>query len=159
MFNIDFDKLINDLLPWFLRKPIMISWLRSIVSPIARLHQLFVNYRDDILFGLLHNGQVISLEDMLNKVFNPTNQYPRIYIDDGERNPVIYLYNLAEGNNTIIHNLGETFPPVFLKNQSEPSGFDFTVWVHSSITFDYDQMFSLVNKHKAAGFQFQIKIF
>ncbi|GAB1403026.1 hypothetical protein MASR1M74_02040 [Lentimicrobium sp.] len=159
MFNLDFQKLINNLLPWFLRGPRMRAWLEVLSSPVAWLHQKFTSQRDDTIFSVSHNGQVISLEDMLNQVFNPDNAHQRIYISDSQRKTKVYLYNKSENKSTRFHNLGESFPPVYLLSQNEPSGLDFTVWVHSSIPFDYDHMFSLVAGHKAAGFQFQIKTF
>lgn len=159
MFNFDFQKLINNLLPWFLRGPRMRAWLEVLTSPVVWLHQKFTEQRDTTIFSLHHNGQVISLEDMLNRIFNPDGLHPRIYITDGERRDRVYLYNFQEGKSTRMHNLGESFPPVYMLTQTEPSGFDFIVWVHSSITFDYAYMTGLVTKHKAAGFQFQIKTF
>lgn len=159
MFNIDFDKLISNLIPWFLHQQAMTAWVKALISPVKRIHQHFLAYRTETLFSLLHNGQVISLEDLLNRVFNPDNLHPRIYIDDGVRELPVYLYNLAEGKNTRLHNVGESFPSVFLRSQTEPAGTDFTVWVHNTINFNFDHMHSLVAKHKAAGFQFQIKTF
>jgi len=159
MFNIDFSKLVSNLLPWFLRGPRMTAWLKAVISPIATLHQALISFRERTIFSLQHTGQTISLEDLLNKTFNPGEIYPKIYINDGERKPTVYLYNLEEGKSTRMHNLGESFPPVYLRTQNEPSGFDFTVWVHNSIPFNYDHMFSLVAGHKAAGFQFQIKTY
>lgn len=159
MFNFDFQKIINNLLPWFLRGPRMRVWLEVLTSPVVWLHQKFTTQRDDTIFSLNHNGQVISLEDMLNRIFNPDDLHPRIYIADGERKAPVYLYNIAEGKSTRMHNLGESFPPVYMFTQTEPSGFDFTVMVHTSIDYDYAYMAGLIEKHKAAGFQFQIKTF
>lgn len=159
MFNLDFKKLINNLLPWFLRGPRMRAWLEVLASPVVWLHNKFIAQRDDTIFSLNHNGQVVSLEDMLNRIFNADALHPRIYISDGQRKAPVYLFNLAEGKSTRMHNLGESSPPVYMLTQTEPSGFDFIVWVHSTIVFDYARMASLVQKHKAAGFQFQIKTF
>lgn len=159
MFNFDFQKLIYNLLPSFLRSAIVQAWLNALVFPVKTLHAKFIAYRNDVLFSLSHNGQVLSLEDMLNQVFNPDNAHPRIYISDSQRKTKAYLYNSSENKSTRFHNLVESFPPVYLLSQNEPDGFDFTVWVHNTIAFDYNRMFRLVTKHKAAGFQFEIKTY
>lgn len=159
MFNFDFQKLIYNLLPSFLRSEKMQAWLNALVFPVKTLHAKFLAYRDETLFSLSHNGQVLSLEDLLNRIFNPDDIYPRIYISDGPRKAKTYLYNESENKSTRLHNLGESYPPVYLFNQQESTGFDFTVWVNNSIEFDYNRMYSLIAKHKAAGFQFQIKTY
>lgn len=159
MFNIDFNKLVNNLLPWFLRGPRLRAWLMSLIAPIISLHTAFLMYRSSTIFSVGTTGMVLSLESMLNDVFNPDTLYPRIYISDAARKDKLYLYNTAEGRPARFHNSGESFPPVYLTNIGESTGFDFTVWVPAALSFDHDQMFSLVAKHKAAGFQFQIKIY
>lgn len=159
MFNIDFTKLVNDLLPWFLSTPRMKSWLMSLAAPVITLHAIFLNYRDSTIFSVGTTGMVLSLENMLNVVYNPGALYPHIYISDAERKDKCYLYNTAEGRPFRFHNKSESFPPVYITIVGESTGFDFTVWVPAALPFDYDQMFSLVAKHKAAGFQFQINTF
>lgn len=159
MFNIDFTKLVNDLLPWFLRLLRWKAWLMSLVAPVITLHSTFLAYRESTIFSVGTTGMVLSLENMLNVVFNAQALYPRIYISDAERKDKLYLYNTAEGRPARLHNAGESFPPVYLTNIGESTGFDFTVWVPAALPFDHDQMFSLVAKHKAAGFQFQIKTY
>lgn len=159
MFNIDFTKLVNNLLPWFLRGPRLRAWLLSLIAPVISLHTSFVSYRSSTIFSVGTTGMVLSLESMLNDVFNADALYPRIYISDSSRKDKLYFFNSAEGRTTRLHNQGESFPHIYLTNIFEPSGFDFTVWVPAALSFDYSRMYSLVAKHKAAGFQFQIKTF
>lgn len=159
MFNIDFTKLVNNLLPWFLRGPRLRAWLMSLIAPVISLHAAFVTYRSSTIFSVGTTGMVLSLESMLNDVFNADALYPRIYISDAERKDKLYLFNTAEGRPFRFHNRFESFPPVYITVVGESTGFDFTVWVPAALTFDYDQMFSMVAKDKAAGFQFQIKTF
>lgn len=159
MFNIDFTKLVNNLLPWFLRGPRLSAWLMSLTAPAISLHTAFVAFRSSTIFSVGTTGMVLSLESMLNTVFNADALYPRIYISDAERKDKLYFFNAAEGRTTRLHNQGESFPRLYLTNVYEPSGFDFTVWVPAALSFDYSRMYSLVAKHKAAGFQFQIKTF
>lgn len=159
MFNIEFNKLVNNLLPWFLRGPRLRAWLMSLIAPIISLHTAFLMYRSSTIFSVGTTGMVLSLESMLNDVFNPDTLYPRIYISDASRKDKLYFFNAAEGRTTRLHNQGESFPHIYLTNIYEPSGFNFTVWVPASMSFDFSRMHSLVSKHKAAGFQFQIKTF
>jgi len=159
MFNIDFNKLISDLLPWYHRKAIFKKWLAAMISPVVRLHGLLITYREAQLFSASTTGQVISLEFMLNKVFYGDGALRHIYISDGERLPPPYVYNREENKPKYLYNSGESHLPVYLYQQGETTGYDFIVWVPASLSFDPIYMRSLVEKHKAAGFQFQIKTY
>ena len=70
MFNIIWSYLISWLLPWFLNKPKHNDWLNAILKPTKVLYADFLSFRDQTMYDLSITGQVISLEMMLNDIFN-----------------------------------------------------------------------------------------
>lgn len=159
MFNINFSKLVSNLLPWFHRKPNFLKWLAALITPVVSLYNNFMLYLDAQIFSASITGQVISLEFMLNKVFYGDGTLRHIYISDGERLLPPYVFNKAENKVLFLYNGNETHDPVFIYRIGETTGYDFIVWVPSALVFDEAYLRGLVEKHKAAGFQFQIKTY
>lgn len=159
MFDIDYNKLISDLLPWFHRRPVLLAWLKVLVSPVVSLYNDFIQFRETNVFSASLTGQVISLEFMLNKVFYGDGTLRHIYISDGERLLPPYVFNKEENKVLFLFNSNETHDPVYMYRIGETTGYDFIVWVPTSLVFDAAYMRGLIEKHKAAGFQFQIKTY
>lgn len=163
MYNIDFSKLISDLLPAFLRKNRMIAWLEVLLTPLQTLYNAFLSYRSSTAYSINFTGQVLSLEYLLNDTFFGNGTYKLIYITDGERREPVYVFQQLENIPAYFHNVGEVYDPVYLYNSDEPTGYDFVVWVPGAFNFPPDKpleyLIGLVNKHKAAGFQFEIKYY
>lgn len=158
MFDIDFSKLIHSLLPSFLRKPVLHAWLMVLITPLQTLYQAFLSYRNATLASANINGQVLSLEYMLNLKYYDDGSLSHIHITDGDFIPKFYLYNKKDNKPTILWNDGEA-DPVYLFNGGEVSSYDFEVWVPVALEFNEDEMSALINKHKAAGFRFIIKTY
>ena len=89
-FNIDYDSLVPQLAPVKLRQPIMMSWLKVLVSPVKWLYNLFMANRKSNLYLLAHDGQVCFLESVLNDAFDPVSR--GIYITDGPFKDPLFLY-------------------------------------------------------------------
>lgn len=113
-YDLDIDKLITHLLPVALRKPLLQSLLRSLLSPVKDLHARFISYRNAVNDKLSYNAHVIYLEKFLNDLYGFVND--EIYITDlilhadvylynkDENQELLYLYNKAEGGkNTYLH--------------------------------------------------------
>ncbi|KAF0203152.1 MAG: hypothetical protein FD170_1424 [Bacteroidetes bacterium] len=162
MFNINFDKLIDDLLPWFLSKPVMLAWLQALLSPVSSLYDSFLSLRDVKLYEARYNGQVAELEYVLNDFYYSDGTLRRIYIDDNIEAGEIYLYNVAENEEeTYIYNVEETTEPeTYIFNSSESAGgSDFIVFVPDTLVYDSDYLTSLVKKYKIAGPAFTIQTY
>ncbi len=95
VYDIDVKKLSVLLLPTFLRKPKMVAWLHSLVTPLVSLHYVFMQKRAADLYNLNHNGQVCYLRGALNDAFDV--ELRRIQITDGNRYKRQYIY--TEGEN------------------------------------------------------------
>ena len=69
MFRVDFKRLIADLLPLWLRRPLVFGILRAGLIGIEDVYNMFSASRRDDNFRLTHNGQVCHLRGMLNSCF------------------------------------------------------------------------------------------
>ena len=58
--KIDFKRLVQLLLPTFLRKPQQTAFLNATIAPLETLYS-------ETMYKMQHNGQVIYLEKVLNE--------------------------------------------------------------------------------------------
>jgi hypothetical protein len=156
-----FSHIANLLLPVSLRTERMIAYARVLVSPFAYLRDELTAYRAAKLKELLYNGQVASLEYLLNEQFN--GGLKGIIIADAPLIETTYLYNSSEsGDPTHLFNASESVPvtdQVYLYNNSEyEAQFSFYVFVPAALegTFDEKVMQQVVNFYRPAGRTFTI---
>ena len=77
-------------MPHALRKARMMSLMCSLLYPVRQLHLLFLEYKTKKDYRLAHNGQVFSLEQVVQDFTGNTS----CYITDGElRNEVLVPYD------------------------------------------------------------------
>ena len=76
MYSINWNKLVELLLPTFLRKPVIIAFLNAFKTPIERMHNEFLQKKSEWEYRLDHNGQVFSLEKVLNDAFDDNDPPP-----------------------------------------------------------------------------------
>lgn len=69
MFNLDFKRLILQLLPTFFRQPLIFGLMRAAIIPIEYVYATFSQYRAAHIYKLQHNGQVCYLRAVLNDAF------------------------------------------------------------------------------------------
>lgn len=93
-YRIDYKRLAELLLPTFLRRNIIISFLRVMIIPIIDIYNEFTTYKNAVSKRLDFNGQVMYLEKMLNEEFKLVSN--TIYISDATTIPVLYLHHTAE---------------------------------------------------------------
>ena len=155
-FDIDFGKLITQLLPVRLRKQKTMRWLQCLVAPVIELYSLFIANRTTNLYVLGHNSQITYLQAVLNDMFDPISR--RIYIDDGTYTDPLFIYLVGENEPVwmgLVTEIGiTTYPnPEWLYTESETisSGNCFIVKVPSSIVFDTYRMRGLVDKYRLPG--------
>jgi len=187
-YTIDFyDKVAKDLLPHFLQKAALSSWvtsggfpwvtitgdtwnsgvamrhlkwLKALMAPMDELNTTFKAWVADIRYQMYLNGQVQYLEHYLNDLYDASLR--RIYIEDGNAGVPFFLYNKADGTlNEYIYNKseGETAPIVY--NQADYAGQDdFRVVIPwSTIPSDEETiMKAYVRKYKLAGKRFSIEV-
>ncbi len=166
MYELNFTKLITDLLAWFLRKPVQLAWLECLLKPLADLHALFTSVRTNMLFDANITGQVCYLEYALNsKVYND-GSLRTIYITDDSYIPQdVYLYQKLElEDETYIFNAKELEDDTYLFNSHEGSGgYDFVVHIPTALTSwmatHNDYFIALIKKYKMAGPSFKVQYY
>lgn len=160
MYSIDFEKLINNLLPWFMRKSIMKAWLGSLITTVISLYEQFLSYAASLRWDLSITGQTVLLEIMLNTKFYGESDLRKIFISDNDLEARIYLFNISEvEESAYLFNISEESDPVYIFNFSERTVMDFTVWVPDTLEFDTNYMTGLVKRNKIAGPSFDIKTY
>ncbi|HLP51244.1 MAG TPA: hypothetical protein VK154_10200 [Chitinophagales bacterium] len=70
MFNIDWNLMIEHLLPWHRRKPRFREWIHVLIHPLIQLYAAFLTYRDEVHYRLAITSQIILLQKLLNDKFN-----------------------------------------------------------------------------------------
>lgn len=94
MFEIDFKRLCMQLLPTFLRQPVLFGLLRAALNPLESLYSSFKDMRSGHVYRLAHNGQVCYLQAVLNDAFK--SKYGKFEIVSLEKEGD-WLYAYTEG--------------------------------------------------------------
>lgn len=125
-YSIDFYKWAVLLLITRLRKPKMIAFTKTLVSPIVKMHYEFLQRKTADDFILNHNGQVCYLRKALNDVFDADLR--RIQIGDGNQFARQYIYTRAEQKPVFLGKM-------FLRDRTDyaDTGVDFIVYVPNTI--------------------------
>jgi hypothetical protein len=165
LFRIDYQRLVNMLLPFTLRKhdlhlPLperrhaLLSWLHVLLAPVKRVYMEFLIYRHRVNYQMDHTGQVVYLEKVLNDRFDGAAE--RIRIQDGPKLDWMYLFRTDEKKPKYLKK-------IHLHNRLSygDQGADFEVyipadvpiWTHSGLMAECH---SLINYYKLAGKTYQL---
>ncbi len=165
LFRLDYQRLVNMLLPFSLRKQDMhlphlerkhrmIGWLHTLLAPVKRLYMEFLVYRHRINYQMEHTGQVVYLEKVLNDRFDGAAE--RIQIKDGPKLDWMYIFRTDEKKPKYLKK-------IHLHNRLSygDQGVDFEVyipadipiWTHSGLMAECH---SLINYYKLAGKTYQL---
>lgn len=152
MYNLDYNKLNEQVTPSFLRKDRLTGLLQSINFPVKQLFEIFKRFREAKIYELKHTGQVFSIENVLNDRFDPIER--RIYITDGLTKDRTYIYTRDENKPVFLGN-------IFLYNRGDyaDTGVDYIVWVPNAIVISLEEMYELrasVNKYKIDPKRFKV---
>jgi hypothetical protein len=153
-YDNDFDLVVRDDVPVDSRGPKRLGWLRSLVAGVKSLYAEFMGYRSSKLYDLNHTGQVYSIENVLNDVFDPVGR--RIYITDPASKDVVYMYRRIESKPVYMYRRSEN-KPVYMYRRSETSalGFQFIIHVPTGVTllpiYDVLRLQALVDKYRLPG--------
>lgn len=149
-YNIDFQKLSVLSVPSFLRKPILMAFLQSLLVPIENLHLAWLQKRLDDWYIMNHTGQVYSLRNVLNDKLDEGSR--RIFITDGNAYPRKYIYTTAENKPTF---LGKLF--IYQNSEFLNTGYDFVVHAPQEvIDTKINELQALIIKYKLASKRYQI---
>lgn len=99
MFEIDFKRLVLQLLPTFYRQPLIFGVLRAALGGLQSVYDDFMEARRAHIYRLTHNGQVCYLRAVLNDAFKSGNgtKFDILTIErDGD-----WLYAITEAGSRI----------------------------------------------------------
>ena len=159
VFNVNFDKLNLELLPTFLRKPLLFAFLQAKTAPIERVWHEFLIHQADIFFLLKYNPSKRNVEIALRRRFNDEG----IFIQNAKPNEGLhldfylpaYIENAGHETQTETAYLNQYLP--FYLEKEIPAD-DFTIFVpkltyitNRQAIFDFAGFFVL------PGFRYSIK--
>lgn len=163
IYNIDFRALANLLTPVFLRTRKHIDWILVLLNPLRDVNFSFNKFRNDSIYRVTHNGQVYSLQAVLNDAYDKTER--RIKIVDSLFIEPVYVYPEDDEKPVYIYpeNQGQTY--VYDNSVFEESELDFIVLIPSDIKpFSENdtrileiQIRSLVNYYKLASKRYELR--
>ncbi|MDR1543075.1 MAG: hypothetical protein LBS50_01435 [Prevotellaceae bacterium] len=156
IFNTNIEILMLQLLPSFLRKPLVIAFLNAFSTPFKSILNLVKNNRQKNLNFIKITSQVCSLEKALNDFFETQN----ITISDGNYREPLWLALQAEQQPLWLGLSSET-PPLWLGLSSE-NGFEneaFIVHCPNDLQSRQAEIIAFVNQFKLAGKTFSIIYF
>lgn len=94
LFQIDYKRLVLQLLPPFLRQPRIFAFMTALTFGVEYAYHQFCDNREINLLRLRRNGQVCYLEKLLNDELD--NYYRRISITDIENEYDRWLWAMDE---------------------------------------------------------------
>ncbi len=150
-YKIDYNRLGIVMLPTFLRKAVLVSYLQSLLVPIDSLYYKWSVFRTDNLYKVEHTGQICYLRKVLNDKLDVSLR--RIYIGDGNRYKRPYLYTTSE-------NRPKYLGTMFLRQRADyaDTGVDFIVYAPIEIinTSPYE-LKALIDFYKMGGKRYKIE--
>lgn len=154
-YNIDFKKLIVDLLDVDRRTSDRIAWIFSLLAAVESVYQEYLNYSNTKQSSLSYApGYKLQVEALLQSTFNSAGIYitnnrqlasPNFLYDRGDLQN-LGLYNRNDNNNSYLNERGEY----------DLSHNNFTVHVPASVVFDQNYMRAVINSYKRVGLTFNI---
>ncbi|MDR2886434.1 MAG: hypothetical protein LBV26_00265 [Bacteroidales bacterium] len=152
----DVHKLIRQLLPVFLRKPVRIAWLEALLAPFAAMWAEYAGWRTEKYYEANVTAQTISMEAWLNRRFDPVEK--RIRIQHGEDEGV-YVSLRSEGYDEEFYIDGEQGAFIALEGEQENEmPFGFTVKIPNSLSVVLSEIEGVVRNIKAAGIPFELTV-
>lgn len=150
-YDIDFKKLVGQLLGFLLKKTKRIAWLTALLKPLRNLHDEFLVFGELKAYEVKWNGQTIKLEKLLQDKFgggititNNSQSLDSLTIGDGED----VGGNWGDGPDFDSY-IGEDYDPALTS---------FTVNVPGAIAFVQSEMEAWINKYKMHGTTYNILI-
>lgn len=141
MYSIDFNVIINWMLPAVLRKEAQVLWLNALLAPLKVLHNVFVSLVLSVRDEVKITGQVRVLEYHLNRLFYPTGG---INITDGQTGDLVYIF--LESENI----------PVYLPQFISGANADFIVHCPNSIENQEGEIRAFLNRYKLPSKSYEL---
>ena len=150
-FNLDYNILSVQLLPTFLRKNSLVSFLKALIEPIDKLYYTWFIWRKENLYKLAHTGQVCYLRKVLNDRFDVDLR--RIRIGNGNQFERVYIFTTAEHKPKYVDELW-----LHPRTDYADTGVDFIVYAPSELLSQNNyEMNALINFYKEGVKRYKIQ--
>jgi len=164
-YHIDFDRLVEILLPGFLRKPKMTAFMKASVAPVKTLYQQFQAFSQQQKYEAGITAQAGMIEKALNDAFDPEfrrfeivhellRDGPVIFLDSdnqSSQNPILYLDSDTPGGAGMVMHLDS-------ETSELPVGIDFRVNAPLDTQANHEEaIYSMVRKYKFASKTFDVQ--
>jgi hypothetical protein len=144
VFDVSFEKLSVELMPTFLRNPLLIAFLRAKGVPVRRIYREFRRQQDEVFFLLKYNSSTRNVELALRQRFN----------DAGIR-----IENVGAGATGIVRAHLPEFLPFYLDREIKEDDFVFRVPQATFRRVGETAIRNFANLFVLPAFQFSIREF
>lgn len=155
MYSVDFNKLRDQNLPKIMQTPILQAFISVLQSSVVRMHAEFLAFKTEKDIRLSHDARVISLESLLNDLFDSTER--RITVIDAN-----LIDDLRVGSRTSIKvtriGTSESVNTTYVRNSPRYYTTDFIVQVPVEYAALEIIIYNLVSGYKLAGKTFEISL-
>lgn len=157
MYNFDVYNFFIRLVPWFLRKPVFLGFLKVLASGIQYVVDALAVFQENTQYYFYFNSQVCYLEQVLNETFPDGDS--EIYIETLFLSPVFFYNKIEERPAIYLYNKIEDETPFYLRNRIENFGVgQFIVWVPEALAGQELQIAALVDQYNIIGINYTIQI-
>lgn len=136
MYSVDWDHFLNAQIPAWWRRPLLLAWLRVLLSPVVYLYDRYQTYRSGTIYHMRVTPQVCMLELLLNDRFDPV--FRRIWIEsifDPQDN---YLFQVSEDRPPVWHY--NRWDATYMYAEGEYAAWAGRVWVSLTEHSDSEPM-------------------
>lgn len=153
-YDVDFEKLIAEILPPKKRKPVRIAFIFRLLSWFRRIQLEFIAVYNELSYQATITSQVIVFEGHLVDQFGvgitiTTNEIPQV--------SSVVVSSSDDGQGGAITSSEQSEFDSSVRSDSEAFGaYNFTVNVPLSLSADLDQMRSIIDRYKVPGSTYNI---
>ena len=156
----NFNELVKQLMPTFLRKVRHMALVQSFVKPIQTLH-------DETLYQMQHDGRTIYLEKVLNEWFEVVGYShqnhettKQVYIEDLAQEPKLYVHQDYEASVVFLEDDPDTIDDVFVDLENEGFGaYSYTIFIPDTFVFEEVKVRAFVDQYRYFGKKYNIQTY
>ena len=152
-YDIDFKKMVEQLVGKLLRQNVRVAWLTALLKPFNNLHDTFLTYTNAVVDEIKWNGQTIVLERLLIEKFGAG-----ITITNNNGTGNAFVLSDGDESSSFWSDADEASSYFYDESDIVVSTYNFTVSVPSAITFVMSEMEAYINKYKMMGTTYNIVI-
>jgi len=163
VFKFSLDRFARLFLPGNIRGPIILAFVRSILSPLFNFQvEVFDRDRERVKEFIRYDSRKILFENRLNRFLGITTG-SKIYLETvTQLIEASFFYNIDETlSNTYLYNIDEGEEPFYMYNINEFVGdVDFIVYYPDYLdVYDYDKLKAQVDLYKLTGTRYILQSF